>query len=150
MTAQETIDEEQEADGTSAAQCTIGSRIVSLKLAFQLTTPSSAIYRWLLWKKPDGEDLLANIGAGLKDGAFHSADDTASLRELRKVTLAKGVIVPDTAGARGFLKIYVKRKALARVARMSENDSLVLSIANSLGTEAGKLHGFGNIYVSQE
>lgn len=145
LLSQENTNEEQEADGTSPAEVTIGSRIVSLKLNFAITaTQTGEIFRWMLLKYADGEELTTS----LVDAWFHSSDDTPSLRELKKLTLAKGILYPGASNLTAFLRIFVKRKALARNAILKENDKIVLVVASNKNTSLAKLHGFGTIWVA--
>lgn len=147
ISCQETIDEEEESDGTNVADVPLYSKLVGLKL--QLTvlgaTSTTNVYRWMLHKLPDGEELITD--ANRLAGNFHSSDDTNPMREFRKMCMAKGMVVtnPNTAVTR--LNVFVKRSAMKRVSPLREGDIIRLDIAKDTAGTTSLLHGFGTLYV---
>lgn len=142
LVSQETQDEEVEANGTVPAQIGLGYRLKSFRFNLKVVASSSQIFRWMLVKFPDGEDLYPD----LTNTTFHNSDDSATMREVRKYTLAKGFIIADNSGGSVPLKVFVRNKALKRANPFRENDQLTLAVANSTAT-AASLHGFGTMYV---
>lgn len=141
----ETMDEEVESDGTNIADCPLYSRITSIrgKLIVEGNTSTSIMFRWLLYKMPDGEDLTADLQAA----TFHSSNDTPTLRELRKFTLAKGMFVANPSSAVSNVPLFIRKQALARVSPLRENDKIRLVIAKATEGTTGTLSGFGTITV---
>lgn len=141
----EAMDEEVESDDSAIADVPLYSRLLSLKLfAFMQTAaaPGAIRVRWLLYKKPDGETLAGS----LIDGVWHTSEDTPTQRELRKYTVAKGILPLSNDNLNTPLRIFVKKQAWARVSPMRENDKLCLILAqNSNATIT--LSGFGTIYA---
>lgn len=96
-----------------------------------------------MYKMPDGEDLVAD----LQQATFHSSNDTPTQRELRKYTVAKGMLVVNPSTAVSQARIFVKRKALARIAPMRENDQLRMVFAKAAEGTTAQVSILGNIYV---
>jgi len=139
----EAMDEEAISDGTVVADVPLYSRLAAMKLNFHISgVAAQTEFRWILYKKPDGEALITDLGT-----PWHSSSDSPTQRELRKYTLAKGMFVVNTADLARNLPIFVRRKAFQRVAGMRENDKLSLLIAKNAAGTTATLHGFGTIYV---
>lgn len=144
------MDEEVESDGTAIADIPLYSRLTSIKLRLHVVVPvgsgAANIFRWLLYKKPDGE-AIAGIDLSAAGATFHSSNDTPTAREVRKMTLAKGMLVANSSTGVTPLRMFVSRQAMKRTSPMRENDRISLLIAkDALGTTA-TLHGFGALYV---
>lgn len=142
------MDEEVESDGTAIADIPLYSRLQSLKAKFNVlgATGVTNVYRWLLYKKPDGE-AIAGTDLSAAGATFHSSNDTPTAREVRKMTLAKGIIITNPNSAIAGLSPYVKRAAWARASPMRENDRLTFLIAKDAPGTTSILHGMGNLYV---
>lgn len=145
VVAGDTVDEELESDGTNVAQVPNYSRLTGMKLELKIlgSTSVTNVYRWYLYKKPDGESLRTS----LQGVAFHSSDDTPTERELRKMCVAKGMAISNPSSAVTQLRVFVRRKAWARISPMRENDRLTLLIAKDAGGTTSLLHGFGTVYA---
>lgn len=141
----EAQDEEAETDTSGGiADVPLYSRLLSLKLNLFLQSsaaPGAIRARWLLYKKPDGESLVTNLA-----GFFHSSDDTPTLREIRKLTLAKGMLPLSNDNLANRLPIFVRRQAWQRASPMRENDKISLVVAQSSNATL-TLSGFGTIYA---
>lgn len=144
---QETMDEQLESDGTNVAQVPLYSRLTAIKLNLQVVGPSSnsVVHRWILHKLPDGEELIAD-NLRLAGANFHSSNDEPAHREMRKYTLAKGILITNSSTGVTPLRIFVKRAAMKRVGPFRENDVLRLDIAKDQTGISSALHGFGTLY----
>lgn len=147
LKCQESMDEEQEADGTSPAQVPLYSRLTGMRLNMQVVGPasSSVVHRWILHKKPDGEDLVSDATRMLT--AWHSSDDTQAQREFRKFTVAKGILITNASTGVTPLRVFVKRAAMKRISPFRENDILQLDIAKDATGISSTIHGFGTLWV---
>lgn len=142
VVAGDTVDEELESDGTNIAQVTNYSKIVGIKGQIVVDGMGTGTrIRWQLQKWPDGEEL----GASLIDANFHSSNDTPTHREMRELTLAKGIIYASDRTAQR-LPLFIKRKTLARLGTLRENDRIVLKLAQNT-TDACEISGFGTLYA---
>lgn len=144
LTCLEAQDEELESDGTIIATTPIYSRLLSMRLKLLISAGASqAIVRWLIMKEPDGEALLTSLA----NASFHSSNDTQNIRESRKMTISKGMLVTNASSTVNSVPIFIKKKAWARISPMRENDNLVLLIAKDAPGTTLALNGFGNIWV---
>lgn len=137
----ETVDEELESDGTNTAQVPLYSKVVAMKLDFRAFTSSGGIYRWMVAKEPDGEQLASS----LTDSFFHSSNDAPTGRELRSTTLAKGHFLHNGSSSNHAIRFFIKKSTLKRLGSLRENDVIAFYIASSLNT-ADSITGFGTIY----
>lgn len=143
VVCQETVDEEVESTSATIAQVPLYSKVVGLKMNLMIHAAASTDrFRWMLYKRPDGEGLITT---GLVDAIFHSSDDAQNNRELRANTLAKGFFVGSDKTA-GRLPLFVKRSTLKRLGNLRENDRIELIIAKS-GASTANITGFGTTYV---
>lgn len=146
IVAQESVDEEIESDGTSIAQCRPYSKIVGfrLQLFIRFTGADPITIRWMLEKQPDGEALHT----GLDDTIFHSSNDTPTNREIRKNTLAKGIVLSNLSSGVSRLNVFVRRTTMKRLGALRENDRwrLLLTMNTSVTTQP-KVFGIGQLYV---
>lgn len=143
LVASETVNEETVSDGTNVAETKMYSRVVGMKFNFTLTPLASGeVIRWMLYKNVDSDITLND----LVDNNFHSSQDTTDLRQLRSVTLAKGVVYgTDRTSAK--IKAFVRRSTLHRLGSLRENDKLTLVLATTSNATGCKIDGFGTIYV---
>lgn len=113
-----------------------------MRLNLIVRNAAGGILRWVLQKSPDGEQLTT----ALTDAAFHGSDDTQNQREVRKMTIAKGMILvaADKQGAQ--FRIFVSRKAWQRISPMRENDRLDLYLAKDGAGTSTTLDGFGTVW----
>lgn len=142
----ETVDEEVESNGTNIADCPLYSKFVGMKLNLMIrgTTDDELTLRWMLYKCPDGESLISS----LQDSNFHSSNDIQNNRELRKMTLAKGMFLTNTSSGVNRMNVFVRRATLKRLGSLRENDIIRLQIAaNSAATVQALVYGFGTLYV---
>lgn len=141
----ESMDEEVESDGTGIADVPLYSRVKSMRLQgiFEGSTSVSTMVRWLLYKKPDGEALVTD----LTNSIFHSSNDTPGMREIRKYTVAKGMLVINPSSAVAHSRFFVSPKAWARISPMRENDKLSLIVAKAAEGTTCSLSLLGTIYV---
>lgn len=144
---QEAQNEELEADGTNVPTVPLYSRLVALKLDLTIlgATSTTNVYRWILHKLPDGEEIIADANR-LSGNNFHSSDDTQAFREFRKLVMAKGMVVTNPNTAVTKLRVLVRKSAMARVAPLRENDTFRLDIAKDTAGTTSLLHGFGTLY----
>lgn len=146
----EAQDEEVESDGTAIADAPLYSRLTAFKLRLTIIGPvgagSANVFRWLLYKKPDGE-AIAGTDLSAAGATFHSSNDTPTAREVRKMTMAKGVVYTNSSTGITGVRIFISRAAMKRISPLRENDRISLLIAkDALGTTA-TLHGFGTLYI---
>lgn len=144
----EAQDEEVESDGTSIADCPLYSRVTGMRLDLTIlgATSTTNVYRWLLYKKPDGE-AIAGTDLSAAGATFHSSNDTPTAREVRKMTIAKGMVVTNPNSAVTRLRPFVSRKAWKRISPMREGDKLTFLIAKDTAGTTSILHGMGSLYV---
>lgn len=142
----EAQDEEQVSDGTIIADAPLYSRALSMRLNLTIlgSTSTTNVYRWLVYKKPDGESLVTSLAG---TGQFHNSGDTPTLREVRKLTVAKGMVVTNPSTAVTKMNIFVRKAAWRRISPLRENDTISLLIAKDAAGTTSLLHGMGNIYV---
>lgn len=146
LVCQETVNEETESNGTTIAECPLYSKLVGMKLNLYIQGAVSEALnaRFLLYKLPDGESLTST----LEDAFFHSSDDTPVMRELRSVTLAKGIFHLNESQGATRIPIFVKRKTLRRLGKLRENDRIRLYVAiDGVATTQPKIYGMGTLYV---
>lgn len=147
IVCQETVDEELESNGlANIAQVPLYSKLVGMKLHLQIrgSVDDPLTLRWMLYKMPDGESLITS----LIDANFHSSDDNATQRELRGVTLAKGILLTNASSGVNRLSMFVRRMTLKRIGSLRENDKIRLLVAaNVAATTQATISGFGNLYV---
>lgn len=146
IVCQETVDEEVESNGTTIAEIPLYSRVVGMKLNLNVrsSVDDPLTLRWLLYKMPDGEVLISTLA----DANFHSSDDSPTQRELRGLTLAKGILMTNASSGVNRLQVFIKRETLKRLGRMRENDRLRLTIAaNAAATTQAAVSGMGTIYT---
>lgn len=145
LTCIEAQDEELESDGTNVATAPLYSRIVAIKLNLLLKAPSGTHVRWMLHKLPDGEELVTD--ANRLAGNFHASDDTNPMREFRKMQLAKGITAIASDKLATSMRVFVRKKALARVSPLRENDVLRFDVAKHADGTTATLSGFGTIWL---
>lgn len=141
----ETVDEEVESNGTTVADVPLYSKLVGMKLNLLLrgSVNDPLTIRWMLWKAPDGEALITNM----VDANFHSSNDTPTNRELRKNTLAKGMLLTNNSSGVSRLNVFVKRQTLKRLGSLRENDIIRMTLcANAAATTQATVSGFGTLY----
>lgn len=140
----ETMDEEVESNGTTIADAPLYSRITSMRLNLILHGfAAGSIVRWILHKEPDGEQAYTE----LTNTSFHVSDDNEDNRERRKYCLAKGMVFINPNNLATTLRIFVKRKAWARVSPLRELDIIALTLAKDAAGTTGNLSGFGTLMV---
>lgn len=140
----EAQDEEAESiAGTSVADTPLYSKITGMRMNLFFRAANACMIRWMLLKLPDGDTLAAN----LTDANFHSSNDVQANRELRKYTLAKGMIGITSDKLQQPLRIRVSRAAWRRASPMRENDKIVLMMAKNAENTTATLSGFGTIWV---
>lgn len=140
----ETMDEEAISDGSTIADIPLYSRITAMRLNLFVTAGATTLVRWILFKKPDGENLFTG---GLIDSNFHGSADTPTGREQRKVILAKGYLRISSDRLMNNIRVRPSRKAWARASPMREGDRLSLMFAKSAEGTTGTISGFGTLYV---
>lgn len=146
IVCQETVDEEIETNGTNVAQVPLYSKIVGMKLNLFIrgAVDEPLTLRWMLYKMPDGETLITS----LIDANFHSSDDNATQRELRGLTLAKGILLTNVSSGTNRLSVFVRRKTLQRLGALRENDRWrFILAANGSATIQATISGMGTIYT---
>lgn len=143
LEAVEAQDEEAESDGAgTVADTPLYSRLESINLNFMVTMQGTSpiAVRWLLYKEPDGESLLTDMAA-----QFHNSEDGPTARELRKNTIAKGMIMTNASAGKSGLHIRVRGRTLRRLGALHENDRITLVIAKEAAGTSGAIHGYGTI-----
>lgn len=145
LETKETMDEEEESNGSAIADIPLYSRVVSMRLNLMISSADSHYIRWVLHKRPDGE--ATNITSSMIDANFHGADDTEDNREFRKYCLAKGLIKTSADRLQQPLRIFVRKQAWKRCSPMRENDTLHLTLAKESTGTTSEISGFGTIYV---
>lgn len=85
----EAQDEELISDGTNVATAPLYSKVTSINCAMTMHgVAAQTVFRWLLYKEPDGEALITSLASA----SFHGYSDSPTGRESRKMTLAKGFV----------------------------------------------------------
>lgn len=144
VVCQETMNEETESDGTNIAEVPLYSKVVGIKLNLSWFGMGASRYmRWMMYKDTDNETPISSLA----DANFHSSDDTPTMRELRKNTLAKGWVIPSADGLMKNLRISIRRKALRRIGGLREGDRIKIIFACNSSTSVGLISGFGTLYV---
>lgn len=136
------LDEEVESDGTNVASVPTYSRITGMRLNFICSAGSATEVRWMLVKDEDNEGSLTSLAT-----QFHNSDDTLIARELRRNTLAKGLMRISADRLQQNIPIRISRKALQRTGGMKENDRIEFHIAKQAAGTTVQLSGFGTIWV---
>lgn len=138
----EAQDEEVESNGTVIADAPLYSRITSIRLKGFVAGQGGEQIRWILFKSPD-----ADITGQSAIDAWHVSDDTQAARELRKMTIAKGVfrVQPDKLASN--FPLFIKRAALARISPLREGDVLRLAIAKDATATNCTITMWGTIYI---
>lgn len=142
----EAMDEEVESNGTAIADIPLYSRLTGFKFNFGIVAGSAnQVFRWALYKKPDGEAIM---GTDLSDtaGLWHSSNDTPTAREVRKMLIAKGMLISNAASSIAYPRIFAKPAAMKRISPFREGDKLTFLIAQNTATNS-VLHGFGTMWV---
>lgn len=139
----EAQDEEQISDGTVVADAPLYSRITSFKFTGFMWAGAATTVRWLLIKDQDGDEQLT----ALANASFHGSNDTPVFREARKNTIAKGTFRLPADRLQSNFRVFVSRKALARISPLRENDKLRLMVAKDAAGTTASLNGFGTIYI---
>lgn len=147
LVCQETMDEEVEANGTVGAQVPLYSKVRALKLNFKMENQATTfLYRWMLVKEPDGENLIGTAAVGLTSPVFHSSNDTPAAREIRKFCIAKGWGITDTNHPIT-IRPFIRRHVLRRLSGMREGDIISFQIAKSAAGTTALLHGDMTSYI---
>lgn len=137
-----TVDEEVESDGAGAiADVPVYSRMTGIRANFIIEHSNAHFVRWMLYKEPDGESLVTDMSS-----QFHTSDDTPTARELRKYTLAKGLLHIGADRQAANLRIRVSRAAMRRCSPMRLNDRITLVLAKSAAGTASTISGFATLY----
>lgn len=139
----EAQDEELESDGTNIATAPLYSRITSMN--FHLMAHgfgAGSVLRWMLAKEPDGETIVTNLAT-----QFHTSNDTQNEREVRKMTIAKGMLFVNASNLAANINVRVSKSALQRISPLRENDQIMFHIAKDSTGTTGTLSGFGTIYL---
>lgn len=142
----ETMGEADVADGTNVPDVPLYSRLVGLKLDFKIlgSTSTTNVYRWMLHKLPDGEELVTDATRLI--GNFHTSADTVENREFRKMQMAKGMVISNPSSAVTGFRVFVRKSAMNRVASMREQDVIRFDIAKDTAGTTSILHGMGTLY----
>lgn len=140
----EAQDEGQVSDGTIIADAPLYSKVFALHVRGFIAGSSAGgeQVRWILFKNPDGDITGA---AAMAD--WHNSDEDSAARELRKNTLAKGVLRISSSNLGTPMKIFIKRRTLARLGRMNETDTIRLVLAKDATNTTLQLTMFGSIYL---
>lgn len=142
LTCIEAQDEEIESDGTNIATAPLYSRLTSMTLKMAVHAFSAqTVFRWMLWKSPDN-DLTPNMTTN-----FHSSNDSITDREIRKMILAKGIVISNASSVVNSVPIFVRRSAMNRVGPLRENDRINFQIAKDAAGTTANLTGFGTLWV---
>lgn len=142
LTCIEAQDEELESNGSDIATAPLYSRLVAIKLRLGVHAFSAqTVFRWMLWKSPDN-DLTPNMTTN-----FHSSNDTITDREIRKMVLAKGIVISNSSSVVNSVPIFVKRAAMLRAGPLRENDRINFQIAKDAAGTTANLTGFGTLWV---
>lgn len=138
----EAQDEEVESDGSVIADAPLYSRITSFRLHAMLVAGAQTYVRWILYKKPDGESLLSNMVS-----QWHSSDDSQNQREIRKNTIAKGLLNISSNRLSANIPIRVSSGALRRISPLREGDKITLVVAKAADGTTADLSIWGDIRI---
>lgn len=140
----ETMAEGDSSDGSAVADAPLYSRITGIRLNTTIIPGASTQMqlRWILWK-----DVDSDLSAATVMPLWHSSSETSVARELRKMTLAKGLVVANQSSGMVPLKIFIKRQALRRISPLRETDVIRFAIAKDAPGTTASMNMWGSIYV---
>lgn len=144
--ASEAQDETLVADGTNIPTVPLYSKLLSLKLQLIVlgATSTTNVYRAMIHKLPDGEELVADATRMIN--AFHTSADDTEQREFRKMQMWKSMLVTNPNTAVVNTRAFIRRSAMRRVSPMREGDVIRLDIAKDTAGTTSILHGFGTMW----
>lgn len=145
LKADDDPDYDQLIDGTTAAECSPGSRVIALQLHFQIVTgQDNEIIEWILYKDPDNA-----LTAATDISTLYTQDVTASNKTLRKMTLAAGHLIMDSNHGTPEIRVNITRKALRRIGPIQDNDVLRMVFTMTSAGGNATLYGRGRIITRQ-
>lgn len=119
-------------DGTNVAECEPGAKIIAIQLQMTITAVAARTVEWIFLRDPDG--VLAAASAR-NIATLYTADVSANTIVIRKNTIAAGHFLASDRTAHNS-NLNVSPKALRRVARMADGDTLSLAFTDN-GEGAG-------------
>lgn len=130
--------------GTDVATAPLYSKVVAIKLQTMVHGSSAGgeLVRWQLVKNPQGDLSTANINA-----SWHSSNDDATEREVRGFQLAKGQLLVSPSRLQTPVRIFIRRKTMARLGSLREADRLRFVVSKDATGTTLQLTMWGNIYL---
>lgn len=145
LTCLEAQDETLESNGTTIATIPLYSRLIAMRLQFNvLAGAASQGFRWILFKNVDNDTTVTSLANN--SGFFHDTNETDAARAMRGLTIAKGFFISNASSNVNRVPIFVRKDAMKRISPFREDDRLTFVIAQNSGTGAS-LHGFGTLWV---
>lgn len=131
-------------DFATACQCEEGATVQSIRLFIHFRhATAGTVFRWAIRKNPN-----ASLTTEIPDDLWSNNPSSAN-NILRKNTVAAGQVVITANNLASGFPVLVKRKALARIGQIHEDDTLGLIITNDHATQTGTFAGWGKIYVAE-
>lgn len=128
--------------GTDVAQVPLYSKLKAVKLNMIIQGQGAELVRWQLLKSPDSD--ITNATANTN---WHTADDSTTAREVRANQMAKGLAVVNSDRLDTRVKVFVRRKTLARLGTFREGDRLKMVFAKDSTATSCTATLWGNLYV---
>lgn len=128
-------------DGSTTAQCEVGSRLASIKLTVTLYEGSSnERTEMMVFKDPD-----AFLTTNMTPANLFAGDLSATTMAVRKYTGLYRLFYWKGTGDNVFSKMIMKRSAMKRIGLMKENDNLRVMFSNGTFGTANKADIVGTI-----
>lgn len=122
LTADDDPDYDIVSNGTTIAECHANSKIVKVQLKINLFNSSTDKFvEWALYRDPDQV-----LGTNATIDAMFTSDVSTNDQLMKKNAVAYGNKRFTSQADGGIAKIFIKRKALARIRTMHDNDKLRL------------------------
>lgn len=144
LTCSEAQDEVLESNGSDVATVPLYSKLLGMKLRGFIRSAGTGTeqVRWILLNNKDADFSAATIMS-----SWHQSDESSTARELRKITLAKGVWSIN-ANVQMPISIPIRRAALKRNQLMREGDILNLVMAKDATGTTVPFTLWGTIWVA--
>lgn len=144
LEATETMGEADVSDGSIIADAPLYSRITGIRLNTTVIAGQATQMqlRWIMWKDVDG-DLPGSTVMPL----WHVSTESSVAREVRRMTIAKGLLIANQSSGVVPLHIRISRAALKRISPLRELDVLKFAIAKDAPGTAAVLNMWGSIYL---
>lgn len=131
-------------DFATACQCEEGAVILNIRANWLIRHANAGThFTWMLFKNPNAVISTVN-----PPDLWNNAP-TAQMQLLRKNCIAAGQFTVLATNLGGRVPVFIKRKALARIGQLHEDDTFLLAIDNSHATVDGTFSGTMTITVAE-